>query len=90
MALHVGSYLSLKPGPVAAMVVEEGEVKTGDKIKVIKRNKNNITVKDIVRLYVIKNDTDIETMRRAIKVRALPEGWKSEFQQKIEQLERTQ
>jgi hypothetical protein len=47
-------------------------------------------VKDIVRLYVIKNDTDIETMRRAIKVRALPEGWKYEFQQKIEQLERTQ
>jgi MOSC domain-containing protein YiiM len=26
-------------------VVEEGEVKTGEKIKVIKRDKNNITVK---------------------------------------------
>ena len=47
-------------------------------------------MKDIARLYVIKNDTDIETMRRAIKVRALPEGWKYEFQQKIEKLERTQ
>ena len=46
-------------------------------------------MKDIVRLYVIKNDTDIETMRRAIKVRALPGGWKYQFQQKIEQLERT-
>ena len=70
-------------------VLEEGEVKTGDKIEVFKRDKNNITVKDIVRLYVIKNQTDIETMRRAIKVRALPEGWKYQFQQEIEQLERT-
>jgi MOSC domain-containing protein YiiM len=81
--------VSGRPG-IYFKVVEEGEVKTGDKIKVIKRDKNNITVKDIVRLYVIKNDTDIETMRRAIKVRALPEGWRYEFQQKIEQLERTQ
>ena len=46
-------------------------------------------MKDIVRLYVIKNHTDIETMRRAIKIRALPEGWKYQFQQEIEQLERT-
>jgi MOSC domain-containing protein YiiM len=29
-------------------VLEEGEVKTGDKIEVFKRDKNNITVKDIV------------------------------------------
>ena len=79
--------VSGRPG-IYFKVVEEGEVKTGDKIKVIKRDKNNITVKDIVRLYVIKNDMDTETMRRAIKVRALPEGWKYEFQQKIEQLER--
>ena len=70
-------------------VLEEGEVKTGDKIEVFKRDKNNINVKDFVRLYVIKNQTDIETMRRAIKVRALPEGWKYQFQQEIEQLERT-
>jgi hypothetical protein len=27
-------------------------------------------------------------MRRAIKISALPEGWKYEFQQNIEQLER--
>jgi hypothetical protein len=46
-------------------------------------------VKDIVRLYVNKNHTDIETMRRAIKVTALPEGWKYQFQQEIERLERT-
>lgn len=80
--------VSGRPG-IYFKVLAEGEVKTGDKIKVFKRDKHNITVKDIVHLYVIKNHTDIETMRRAIKVRALPEGWKYQFQQKIEQLERT-
>jgi hypothetical protein len=30
---------------------------------------------------------NIETMRRAIKIGALPEGWKYEFQQNIEQLD---
>jgi hypothetical protein len=47
-------------------------------------------VKDIVRLYVTRDRAveNIETMRRAIKISALPEGWKYEFQQNIEQLER--
>jgi MOSC domain-containing protein YiiM len=45
------------------------------------------TVKDIVRLYV-RDDEDIETMRRATKIESLPEGWRYEFEQKIEQSER--
>lgn len=69
-------------------ILKEGEVKTGDKIKNIKRDKNNVTVKDIVSLYISKNHIDIiEMMRRAIKIRDLPEGWRYEFEQKIEQLQ---
>jgi hypothetical protein len=47
-------------------------------------------VKDIVHLYITRDHAvdNIETMRRAIKISALPEGWKYEFQQNIEQLER--
>lgn len=46
------------------------------------------TVKDIVRLYIARDNIDnIETMRRATKIEALPEGWRYEFEQKIEQLE---
>ena len=68
-------------------VSTEGEVQTGDKIKIIRRDKNNVTVKDIVSLYIARNDIDnIETMKRATKIRDLPEGWRYEFQQKIEQL----
>src|SRR6187200_1082313 len=75
-----------RPG-IYFKVLTEGEIKTGDKIKLIKRDKNNVTVKDIVTLYLTRNNTDnIETMRRATKIRDLPEGWRSDFQQKIEQL----
>ncbi len=75
-----------RPG-IYFKVLTEGEIKTGDKIKFIKRDKNNVTVKDIVTLYINRNNLDnIDTMRRAIKIRDLPEGWRFEFQQKIEQL----
>ena len=75
-----------RPG-IYFKVLTEGEVQTDDKIKVIRRDKNNVTVKDIVSLYIARNDIDnIETMKRATKIRDLPEGWRHEFQQKIEQL----
>jgi MOSC domain-containing protein YiiM len=75
-----------RPG-IYFKVLTEGEIKTGDKIKFIKRDKNNVTVKDIVTLYINRNNLDnIDTMRRAIKIRDLPEGWRFEFQQKIEHL----
>jgi MOSC domain-containing protein YiiM len=76
-----------RPG-IYFKVLKQGEVKTDDEIEIIEKDKNNVTVKDIIRLYVDKDHVDnIETMRRAIKISALPEGWKYEFQQNIEQLE---
>ena len=77
-----------RPG-IYFRVLKEGEAQVGDKIEIIRRDKNNVTVKDIVHLYITKENVDnIEIMRRAIKISALPEGWKYEFQQNIEQLER--
>jgi MOSC domain-containing protein YiiM len=77
-----------RPG-IYFSVLKEGEVQTGDKIAIIKKDKNNVTVKDIVWLYVNSDDTgNIETMRRATKISALPEGWRHEFRQNIRQLER--
>jgi MOSC domain-containing protein YiiM len=76
-----------RPG-IYFKVLKEGQVQIGNKIETINRDKNNVTVKDIVRLYVTRDHLDnIETMRRAIKINALPAGWKYEFQQNIEQLE---
>ena len=69
-----------RPG-IYFKVLTEGRVQVGDNIKIIKKDKNNVTVKDIVHLYVTRDRADnIETMRRAIKIMALPDGWKSEFQ----------
>ena len=60
----------------------EGEVGAGDKIELIGRDKNNVTVADITRLYARDKD-DLETMRRAIAVEALPESWREHFRQHL-------
>ena len=76
-----------RPG-IYFRVLKEGKVQRGDKIEVVKRDENNVKVKDIVSLYINRDSADsIETMRRATKISVLPEGWKHEFQQNIEQLE---
>jgi MOSC domain-containing protein YiiM len=66
-------------------VLREGEIGSADEIQLIKRDKNNVTVKDIVRLYV-DDKGDIETMHRAIRIKALPEGWIDHFRQQIDRL----
>ena len=63
-------------------VIKEGDLEQGDEIKLIKKDENNVTIKDIVRLYTVNKD-DLQTMERAIKIKDLPNGWKFHF---IEQL----
>jgi MOSC domain-containing protein YiiM len=59
-------------------VVREGEVGAGDKIELTGRDKHDVTVADITRLYA-KDKGDFETMRRAVAVEALPEKWRDHF-----------
>ena len=66
-------------------VLQEGEVGAGDVIELIRRDDNNVTVKDVVRIYTVDKD-DVQTMERAIKVKDLPVGWRAHF---IEQLDQT-
>ena len=66
-------------------VLQEGEVGAGDAIEPISRDKNNIAIKDIIRLYV-HDKQDIETLRRAAQLEPLPEGWREYFLQQIERL----
>lgn len=64
-------------------VVKEGEVGAGDKIELIERDENNIKVADITRLY--RNDrNNLELMRRAVNVEALPDGWRGYFLHQLE------
>ena len=63
-------------------VQREGEVGAGDEVELIGRDENNVTVADIVRLYV-RDRGDVETMRRAVAVEALPESWREHFLQQL-------
>src|SRR3954471_6720458 len=56
-------------------VVREGEVAAGDKIELLSRDANNVTIADITRLYA-HDKHDLETLRRALAVPALPQSWK--------------
>jgi MOSC domain-containing protein YiiM len=64
-------------------VMQEGEIGAGDAIELVKRDEHNITVADIVQIYVRKADDDL--IRRAIQVPALAADLKTYFQQQIEQ-----
>jgi MOSC domain-containing protein YiiM len=62
-------------------VLHEGEVGAGDTIELISRDENNVTVKDIFRL--VTGEGNLATIRRAVRIEALPEAWRQEF---LEQL----
>ncbi len=67
-------------------VAREGELGSGDRIELIARDANRAAVSDITRLYVTKRytDSDLETLRRAVRMDALPENWKEHFQERLE------
>jgi MOSC domain-containing protein YiiM len=64
-------------------VLQEGNVAAGDRIELIERDKNGVSVSDITRLYV-HDKHNAELLRRAIAVDALSESWKSYFQRQLE------
>ena len=64
-------------------VVREGMVVTGDAIKLIGREQQEISVAGITRLYAFEKN-DLKGLRRAIDVEALPESWKGYFQHQLE------
>jgi MOSC domain-containing protein YiiM len=67
-------------------VRREGNVEAGNSIELLARDPNNVTISDITRLYAFEKD-DWNTMRRAMKVEALPESWRGYFQQQIEKVQ---
>lgn len=68
-------------------VLEEGGVGAGDPIIQTKKDSNRVSISDIVRLYASDRE-NIKMMRRAIKVEALPDGWKDYFYEQIRRVEK--
>jgi MOSC domain-containing protein YiiM len=63
-------------------VTREGDVGVGDPVEVLARDPQGITVGDVTQLY-IRDKRNVEKLRRAIRVAALPEGWRSQFEEQL-------
>ena len=63
-------------------VLREGQVARGDEIELGGRGDHDVTVADIAALYARDMD-NVDLMRRAISVPALPEGWKEYFRDRL-------
>jgi MOSC domain-containing protein YiiM len=69
-------------------VTREGEVGAGDEIRVIARDSNGVPVSEIIRLYVAKRfgDDEVNSVRRALRVAALPDSWKEYFLERLQKV----
>jgi MOSC domain-containing protein YiiM len=81
----VKKFLASRRSGFYAAVTREGQVGAGDEINEVSRDKNQVSIADIVRLYVTKRftDADAEVIRRAAEVEAFPERWKAEFEERL-------
>jgi len=78
----VKRFLNSRRSGIYFSVVQEGEVGSGDAIALVSRDANNVTVADIVKIYV--READDALVRRAVQVPALADSLKTYFQQQIE------
>ena len=60
-------------------VLNEGEVEAGDRMERLSRDPHGVTVADITHLYTRKPH-DVGLLQRAMSVEALPESWRTYFQ----------
>jgi MOSC domain-containing protein YiiM len=81
----VRRFLASRRSGFYVAVTREGEVGAGDEIKEISRDKNHVSIADIVRLFVTREYTgaDAELVRRAAQVAAFPEDWKADFAERL-------
>jgi MOSC domain-containing protein YiiM len=70
-------------------VSREGDVGAGDDITMIARDPNAVPVSDITRLYVAKRygPDEVASVRRALRVAALPESWKAYFRERLQRVD---
>lgn len=77
----VKRFLNSRLNGIYFSVVIEGEIGAGDEIELVSRDENNVTVADIVQIYVREADDNL--VRRAVQVPALADGLRTYFQQQI-------
>ena len=63
-------------------VTKTGELAADDNIEILSRDENEVSVTDIVRVWV-EDKGDVDTMKRALNIDSLPETWKEPFRDRI-------
>jgi MOSC domain-containing protein YiiM len=64
-------------------VLSEGEVGDGDRFEPLFRDTHDVRVSDVTRLYT-RDKHNVQLLRRAIEVEALPVSWREYFQDLLE------
>jgi len=67
-------------------VLKEGDVAAGDPIQLLHRDEHQVKVADITRLYR-KDRHNLDLLRRALVVEALPETWRDYFLERLMAIE---
>jgi len=69
-------------------VTREGDVGAGDDLTLLSRGPDPVSISEITRLYVAKEygPEDASLVRRAIAADALPDSWRTYFQEKLNRL----
>ena len=57
----------------------------GDEIVLLERNTDTLKIDDLTRLYV-HDKHNVDLLRRAVSLEALPESWRDYFQRELEKL----
>lgn len=78
----VKRFLNSRLSGIYFSVVQEGEIGAGDSIERIHQDDHNITVADIVQIYIGEAEDDL--VHRALQVPALAACLREDFQQRIE------
>ena len=73
---HLGMYAKVK---------KTGQVKSGDTLKLIRRENETMSVYDISRLIFDKND-NIDSLKKAMRIKSLSEEIKTEFNKRLVKL----
>ena len=68
-------------------VVQEGIVEAGDPIVEVSRDPRGFKVTEVTRLYA-RDREDVDGLRRAVELDALPESWRNYFRKRLADLER--
>ncbi len=66
-------------------VREEGLVQAGDQLERLAEHPDGLSVADVTRLYTTEK-TNVDLLRKAISVLALPESWRGYFEHQLEKL----